>query len=270
MKLGFIGAGKMGSALLSGMFRAGRFRPEEALVHDPVPAAVDALRTAWPGIAVAASNREIFDRCEIVFLCVKPGDVRQTLEEAAPAGEDRLLISIAAGISLDQLETWSGNRHRVVRVMPNSPALIGQGASAFALGRQATRGTETADAAVVEALFRCVGEAVEIREEQLDAVTGLSGSGPAYVFLVIEALADGGVLEGLPRPLALKLAAQTVLGAAGMVLQTGEHPAVLREQVTSPGGTTIAALATLERGAVRSAFLEAVRAAAARSRELRG
>jgi pyrroline-5-carboxylate reductase len=270
MKLGFIGVGKMGSALLSGILRAGRIREDEVWVRDPVPAAVEAARGAWPKVGVAVSNREIFERCETVLLCVKPGEARPTLEEAAPASEDRLLVSIAAGISLEQLETWSGNRHRVVRVMPNSPAMIGSGATAFALGRRATRGAETSDDAVVEALFRCVGEAVEIREEQLDAVTGLSGSGPAYVYLVIEALADGGVLEGLPRSLALKLAAQTVLGAAGMVLRTGEHPAVLREQVTSPGGTTIAGLATLERGAVRSAFLEAVRSATARSRELRG
>jgi pyrroline-5-carboxylate reductase len=150
--------------------------------------------------------------------------------------------------------------------MPNTPALIGQGASAFALGLRATE----ADAATVSALFGGIGVASKVKEEQLDAVTGLSGSGPAYIYTVIEALTDAGVLEGLPRALALQLAAQTVAGAAAMVLQSGEHPAALRDQVTSPGGTTIAGVAKLEEKGLRSSLIEAVRAATQRSRELRG
>ena len=169
-----------------------------------------------------------------------------------------------AGLSIARLEEAAGPNVRIIRVMPNTPALIHQGAAAFATGGTAT----DADAALVSRIFSAVGRAVQVKETLLDAVTGLSGSGPAYVYLVIEALADGGVLMGLPRDLALQLAAQTVAGAAGMVLQTGLHPAALKDQVTSPGGTTIAGLEELEGAAVRSAFLSAVRAATERSRQL--
>ena len=174
------------------------------------------------------------------------------------------MISIVAGLSLARLEEAAGAAARIVRVMPNTPALIHQGAAAFAMGSTAT----AADAALVSKIFSAVGRVVQVKEALLDAVTGLSGSGPAYVYLVIEALADGGVLMGLPRDLALQLAAQTVAGAAGMVLKTGLHPATLKDQVTSPGGTTIAGLEELEGAAVRSAFLSAVRAATERSRQL--
>jgi pyrroline-5-carboxylate reductase len=266
MKLGFIGAGKMGSALLGGALRTNFCRPEEVLVHDVHAPSVQEASTRWPGIRSAASNREIFAESDLILVCVKPQDVRATLAEAASEANDRLVISIAAGIALEQLESWSENRHRVVRVMPNTPALVGQGASAFALGLRATE----ADSDTVTALFGGIGVATRVKEEQLDAVTGLSGSGPAYIYTIIEALSDGGVREGLPRALSLQLAAQTVAGAAAMVLQTGEHPAALRDQVTSPGGTTIAGLAKLEEKGLRSALIEAVRAATQRSKELRG
>lgn len=264
MKLGFIGAGKMGSALLGGALHTAFCRPEEVFVHDVHAPSVEAALTRWPGIRGAASNGEIFAACDLVLLCVKPQEVRTTLEAAAPGAENRLLVSIAAGIALEQLETWSANRHRVVRVMPNTPALVGQGAGAFALGSRATE----ADAQTVTALFGGIGMIARVKEGQLDAVTGLSGSGPAYVYTVIEALADGGVREGLPRALALQLAARTVAGAAAMVLQTGQHPASLRDEVASPGGTTIAGLAKLEEKGLRSALIEAVHAATQRSKEL--
>jgi pyrroline-5-carboxylate reductase len=167
-------------------------------------------------------------------------------------------------LPIARLQEAAGESVRIVRVMPNTPALVGKGAAAYALGATAT----AADSTLTEKVLGGVGEVVRVKEELLDVVTGLSGSGPAYVYLVIEALSDAGVLMGLPRDLSLKLAAQTVAGSAEMVLQTGKHPAALRDEVTSPGGTTIAGLEALEAGAVRSAFLSAVRAATERAREL--
>ena len=174
------------------------------------------------------------------------------------------MISIAAGVPLAKLEALLSAGARVIRVMPNTPALVGASASAFALGAAATR----EDAALTERLFSAVGIAYEVKERLLDAVTGLSGSGPAYVCLLIEALSDGGVAAGLPRDVATRLAAQTVLGSAKMVLETGQHPAVLKDMVTSPGGTTIEGLHELEKAGVRGAFMNAVRAAAEKSKQL--
>ncbi len=266
MKLGFLGCGKMATALISGVVEAGVCEPGEILASDCAPAAVEAL-TAKTGVTGVADNATLAARADALVLCVKPGDALDALKalrEAGGALSGKLVISIVAGLSLSKLEAAAGAGVRVVRVMPNTPALIHQGAAAFATG-----GTATAeDAALVGRIFSAVGRAVPVKEALLDAVTGLSGSGPAYVYLMIEALADGGVLMGLPRDLALQLAAQTVAGAAGMVLETGLHPAVLRDQVTSPGGTTIAGLEALEAGAVRSGLIAAVRAATERSREL--
>jgi pyrroline-5-carboxylate reductase len=180
------------------------------------------------------------------------------------AGAPRLVISIAAGVTLAALEGAVSENFRIIRAMPNTPALVGHGAAGYCLGTRAT----PADAATAQALLGAVGLAIQVPERLMDAVTGLSGSGPAYIYLVIEALADGGVRAGIPRVDALRLAAQTVLGSAAMVLETGEHPAVLKDMVTSPGGTTIAGLATLERHGVRSALIEAVTVAAERAAEL--
>jgi len=193
----------------AGPCRTNFCRPEDVFVHDLHAPSVAGAMERWPGVQAAGSNGGIFEKSELILICVKPQDVRVTLDEAAAASEDRLLVSIAAGIPLEQLESWSGNRHRVIRVMPNTPALVGQGASAFAMGFRAT----DADAATVTSLFGGTGTAAQVKEDQLDAVTGLSGSGPAYIYTVIEALTDGGVREGLPRALALQLAAQTVAGA---------------------------------------------------------
>ena len=176
----------------------------------------------------------------------------------------KLFISIAAGIKIDDLEKSLKNDDRVIRVMPNTPAMIGQGASAQSKGKNATK----SDAEFVSKILNAVGISVELPEKRLDAVTGLSGSGPAYIYTVIEALADGGVLVGLPKEKALTLAAKTVIGAAKMVMKSNEHPAKLRDQVTSPGGTTIAGLAALESGKLRSTLIEAVKAATKRSEEL--
>tara|TARA_R110002096_G_scaffold4493_28_gene20994 strand:- start:537 stop:1334 length:798 start_codon:yes stop_codon:yes gene_type:complete len=263
MKLGFIGVGKMGSALLEGVLNAKVCTSGEVVVHDAFEPAATAISKKL-GVTAVSSCAEVFELAETVVICVKPQDVQASLKGAANVKTGRLVVSIAAGIGLRDLETWAAKPQRVVRVMPNTPALIGKGASGFALGSNATE----SDATTVQTLLESVGIAVSVKESQLDAVTGLSGSGPAYVFTIIEALADGGVLEGLPKPLALQLAAQTLAGAAELALQSGEHPAVLRDNVTSPGGTTIAGLAELEKNGIRSALIEAVREATRRSREL--
>jgi len=179
-------------------------------------------------------------------------------------GADHLLVSIAAGVTLSALEGSLGGEAKVIRVMPNTPALVGASASAFALGSNATRD----DAELASKLLGSVGEAFEVKEGLLDAVTGLSGSGPAYVYQFIEALSDGGVAAGLPRDIATRLAAQTVLGGAKMVLETGQHPGPLKDMVTSPGGTTIAGVHELEKGGVRAAVMNAVRVATDRARQL--
>ena len=204
--------------------------------------------------------------CDVILLCTKPHDVADSLREISIAGHatPMLAISIAAGITLDALETAASANIRIIRAMPNTPALVGKGAAAYCLGSRATH----QDGDCARSLLGAVGLAVEVPERLMDAVTGLSGSGPAYVYLVIEALADGGVRTGLPRADALKLAAQTVLGAAAMVLETGIHPAVLKDMVTSPGGTTIAGLAELERQGLRSALIDAVEVATRRAAEL--
>ena len=263
MKLGFLGCGKMATALVGGVVEAGVFPAESIRVYDCVPAAAEALAQKT-GVTVISSAEALADAVDALVLCVKPADALEAVRGMNGKLGGKLVISIVAGLSIARLEEAAGLSTRVVRVMPNTPALIGRGAAAFAIGSAANE----EDAALVSKIFSAVGCAVKVKESLLDAVTGLSGSGPAYVYLVIEALADGGVLMGLPRDLALKLAAQTVAGSAAMVLQTGQHPAALKDQVTSPGGTTIAGVEQLEEAGVRAALMGAVRAATERSREL--
>jgi len=263
MKLGFIGSGKMATALVSGAADSGVLARGAIFVSDAVPGVAEKLAAAAQVTAVA-TNAELLAQADALVLCVKPNDALDALRSFGAAAKDKLIISIVAGLPLAVLQDAAGPGVRIVRVMPNTPALIHRGAAAYSLGTTAT----AADAALTEKLFGAVGVIVKVKEELLDVVTGLSGSGPAYVYLVIEALSDAGVLMGLPRELSLKLAAQTVAGAAEMVVQTGRHPAALRDEVTSPGGTTIAGLEALEAGAVRSDFYSAVRAATERAREL--
>jgi pyrroline-5-carboxylate reductase len=261
---GFIGAGKMASALIRGMIRAGVASADQIAASDPLASIRDELARET-GIAAAAMNLDVVGRSDVLVLAVKPQSMGQVLRELAPAvTSDHLVVSIAAGVAIATISDALGAGRRVVRVMPNTPALLGEGASAFALGPDATDD----DAAVVQAFLDSVGRAVRVPESQLDAVTGLSGSGPAFVYMIIEALSDGGVRAGLPRDTATTLAAQTVLGAARMVLETRLHPGVLKDQVTSPGGTTIAGVHALERGGLRGALIDAVEAAARRSTEL--
>jgi pyrroline-5-carboxylate reductase len=262
MKIGFIGSGKMAGALVRGVVQAGVLLPEAMAVSDSIPAVAERL-AADAGVA-AKSNEDLVAFADALVLCVKPNDALAALGTLGRGASEKLIISIVAGLRLAQLQEAAGPAMRIIRVMPNTPALIGRGAAAYSLGNGVTR--EDADFAAK--LLGAVGVAVQVEEELLDVVTGLSGSGPAYVYLVIEALADAGVLMGLPRDLSLQLAAQTVAGSAEMVLQTGRHPAVLRDEVTSPGGTTIAGIEALEAGAIRSTLLSAVRAATRRAREL--
>ena len=265
MTLGFLGSGKMASALARGVVGSGVFAAADVLVADVLVAAAAKLAEVT-GARAVAGNRELVEQSDAIVLCVKPLDAVAVLQALGEALDGKLVISIVAGLSTESLQKAATPETRIVRVMPNTPALVHEGAAGYALGASANVG----DADVVEKIFGAVGIVVRVREELLDVVTGLSGSGPAFVYLVIEALADGGVLMGLPRDLSLRLAAQTVAGAAKMVRDSDEHPAALRDQVTSPGGTTIAGIEALEANGMRAALIAAVRAATERSREMGG
>lgn len=263
--LGFIGAGQMATALAKGIVAAKLLPAKHIIAGDPVENARENFASAVPGCRLSADNAEVVRLSDVVVLAVKPAAMPAALSDVQPSvSASKLFISIAAGVRLAALQRGLGSEARVIRVMPNTPCLIGKGTSAFALGENvsATQG-QTA-----EQILAAVGQAYRVEEKLLDAVTGLSGSGPAFVFTVIEALSDGGVLMGLPRDMATAMAAHTVLGAAELVVATAEHPAKLRDQVTSPAGTTIAGLAALESGGLRSLLIEAVRCAATRSAEL--
>lgn len=265
LTIGFLGAGKMASALANGFINAGLVDASSLIASDVFAGARDNFAATTGGGRVTESNSEVVTNANVVFIAVKPQQVGDLLKGVAgDVGTDRLLVSIAAGVPLSALEGSLGGDAKVIRVMPNTPALVGASASAFALGSKATR----EDAELAAKLLGAVGEAFEVKEALLDAVTGLSGSGPAYVYQFIEALSDGGVAAGLPRDIATRLAAQTVLGGAKMVLETGQHPGPLKDMVTSPGGTTIAGVHELEKGGVRAAVMNAVSAATDRSREL--
>ena len=264
LKIGFLGAGKMATALAKGLLHARLTRPTSLIASDVVEAARAAFARET-GAEITAFNPDVVKVASIIVLAVKPHQVAGALQEVRENFTERhLLVSIAAGVTLARLEAALPDGARVIRVMPNTPALVGASASAFACGKSATG----ADAQLAQKLFSAVGLAYQVKEPLLDAVTGLSGSGPAYVYLMIEALSDGGVAAGLPRDVATKLAAQTVAGAAKMVLETGLHPGALKDMVTSPGGTTIEGLHELEKAGVRGAFISAVRAAAEKSRKL--
>ena len=263
MNLGIIGCGKMGSALVKGAIKENAIDGQKVMVIDLVPELAQKLSNDI-GATVAKTNDDLIKNADAILLCVKPQDMISLTDSFNKERSSKLFISIAAGIKIDDLEKSLKNDDRVIRVMPNTPAMIGQGASAQSKGKNATK----SDAEFVSKILNAVGISVELPEKRLDAVTGLSGSGPAYIYTVIEALADGGVLVGLPKEKALTLAAKTVIGAAKMVMKSDEHPAKLRDQVASPGGTTIAGLAALESGKLRSTLIEAVKAATKRSEEL--
>jgi pyrroline-5-carboxylate reductase len=264
LTIGFLGAGKMAAALAKGFVQAGLLKPAQIIASDPNQAARAAFGKET-GAKTTESNLEVAKFANVLILAVKPDYAGPVLTEIRENFTPKhLLISIAAGVPLAKLEASLGANVRLARVMPNTPALVGSSASAFAVNQAATAG----DSKLVEQLFSAIGLAFPLKESLLDAVTGLSGSGPAYVCLFIEGLSDGGVAVGLPRDVATKLAAQTVLGTAKMVLETGIHPGVLKDNVTSPGGTTIEGLHELEKGNLRGALISAVRAASEKSKRL--
>jgi len=254
----------MGTALVAGAVRAGTVDPTLVSGYDPIPEAVEAFcRITTAGSC--DSLAELVKNTDRLLLCTRPQDVPDALDTVGAAADRPLtMISIAAGITTAALESGLPGGSSVIRCMPNTPALVDKGAAAFCAGAHA----KPAELEFAKLLLDSVGLALEVQESLMDTVTGLSGSGPAFVFLMIEALADGGVNCGLTRSQALQLSAQTVFGAASMVLETGDHPGVLRDRVASPGGTTIAGLAELERRGLRAALIFAVEAAAKRSAEL--
>ena len=265
--IGFIGTGQMATALATGLIATKTLEPSKLFGFDIVPAAMQAFAVQTGGTALGTLD-ELVAASEIVALAVKPQQLGALLHElsglCARGGLHPLWITIAAGIPIKTYLKELGDSARIIRVMPNTPCLVGAGASAFA----GSDGITPEDIELAKALFSTVGMVAQVPERQLDAVTGLSGSGPAYVYMMIESLADGGVKMGLSRELALQLAAQTVLGSARMVLETKEHPAVLRDRVSSPRGTTIYGTHVLEQQGFRAAVIDAVDAATRRSREL--
>ena len=262
--LALIGGGQMALALAEGFCRAGLVTAADITVHDPAPAAIERLTGRLPGIRCVESAVAAASAAPIVFLAVKPQHARAACGAfASGLSQHAVIVSIVAGLTLEKLAEYTG-RSRIVRVMPNTPCLVGRGVSVICR----TPGVPDDTAARIKTLLAAVGSVHEVDESLLDAVTGLSGSGPGFVALLVEALADGGVKAGLPRSLSLALAIETLSGTAALLEQTGEHPAQIKDRVSSPGGTTIAGLAVLEQHGVRGALIDAVVTAANRAREL--
>jgi pyrroline-5-carboxylate reductase len=254
----------MAEALIKGLLAAGVARADGIIVNDVSADRLDHLHKVY-GVTVQKSQKDAVSSAGIIMLCVKPQIMDVVLNKIEPfADKEKLVISIAAGVTIARIEKLLVKGPRVVRVMPNTPALVMAGAAGIAAGSTST----ASDIMTAQQIFGAVGRAVVVEEKLMDAVTGLSGSGPAYVFTIIDALADAGVKQGIPRQLALELSAQTVYGAAKMVLETNEHPGKLRDMVTSPGGTTIEGLHALEKGKLRAVLMNAVEAATLRSKEL--
>ena len=262
LRLGFIGGGAMAAAITAGLVAQKAADPGSIYISDHKAPRCAVLEKKY-GVRASVGKSFVRDT-DVVILAVKPQVIKAAVAEVQPLLKDgALVISIVAGLTLKDLESFFPG-HAVIRVMPNTPLAVGAGMSAYACGSAVTE----RDASIADAIFAASGFAIHVDEHVMDAVTGLSGSGPAYAFLMIDALADGGVAAGLKRPYAIQMAAQTLLGAAKMVLEQGRHPDVLRDQVTSPGGTTIAGVRVLEQRGVRGALIDAVLAATEKSAEL--
>lgn len=263
-RVGFVGGGNMGEALIRGLVESNLVPADAILVSDVRADRTRQLAEQY-GVRALSGNAALVSGADVVILAVKPQIMAAVLREVAPAlGSRPLLISLAAGVSTATIQSVLGKYPRLIRVMPNTPALVLRGVTAIAR----TPGLDVDDLETAQEIFAAVGKAVVLDEDHMDAVTGLSGSGPAYVALVIESLADGGVKMGLDRATAMTLATQTVLGAATLLAETGLHPGALKDMVSSPGGTTIAGIAALEEGGIRTTFIRAVERATLRSREL--
>lgn len=263
-KLAIIGGGKMGSIIARGLIDREIVAAKDVFVTDIDAARLKFLRTSLK-INTSSDNKKAVGEADIIILAVKPQNMAATLQDIKPSiDKSKVVISIAAGITTKFIEKSLGENVRVVRVMPNTPALVGEGATAVAAGRY----TKANDVKITRAIFNAVGISVEVKERMMDAVTGLSGSGPAYFFLIIEALIEAGMKTGLSQELAKKLAAQTMLGAARLCMESDKEPAELREMVTSPNGTTFAGLKVLEEKNIRAIIIAAVQTATRRSKEL--
>lgn len=264
-KIAIIGAGNMGEALISGLIVSGSSKPKSIICTDVRESKLEEIKNEY-GVRIATNNVEAVEASDIIIYAVKPQIIAAVLKETAEKLDmSKLVISIAAGVPMAAIESCLNKDLRLIRVMPNIAASVKEAASAIAAGGHATK--EDIDLAM--AIFNSIGKSIFLKENYLmDAITGLSGSGPAYIFLIVDALADAGVKMGLAREDALFLSTQTVLGAAKMLMETQEHPGQLKDRVTSPGGTAIAGLATLEEGGLRTTLIHAVEAATNRSREL--
>ncbi|CAN5470263.1 pyrroline-5-carboxylate reductase [soil metagenome] len=260
-----LGAGNIGAAVIGGLIRGGDVPAENIRATRRSATALDELAARFPGIAALTDNANAVEGADVVVLAVKPRQAIDVVTEIRPRlAPNALVISMLAGITTESIGGALGSEIAVIRAMPNTPALVDHGATAISAGRFATH----EHLSRARAIFEAVGIVEIVAEDLMDAVTGLSGSGPAYIYMVIEALTDGGVKQGLPRPQALRLAAHTVLGAAKLAIETGKHPAILRDEVTTPGGTAIAAVANLESHGLRTMLINAVATATDRSREL--
>lgn len=262
MKLGFLGAGAMGGAIISGAIKAGIVEPQDVYVSDVIKDIRDKYRDM--GCNITSDNKELGEKADILLSCVKPQYAAAALAQLGDTLDGKAMISIMAGLTTDTIRKMTGGHFRLLRLMPNTPALVGLGAFALDSGTDFT----DEEKAFAQKLFESLGIVEWMNEDLIDTACGLSGAGPAYIYLVIEALADGGVAKGLPRRAAQNLAAQTVMGAAKMVLETGEHPGFLKDQVCSPGGNTIVGIKTLEEHGVRGAFIDTVIKSTERTKEL--
>jgi pyrroline-5-carboxylate reductase len=266
MSIGILGVGKMGEALIRGLSRSQGSKAAQGIAGTVRRESAAQELTSRLGIPVGVDNAELVKKSKIIILCVKPRDAESTLDElSSHFTKDHLIVSVCASVRTEDVARWSGRKASVIRAMPNTPCLIGEGMTALAPGE----GVKPALVDEVKAIFDTVGLTVEVEEKLMDGVTGLSGCGPAYVYLIIEALSEAGVKVGLPRKTATLLAAQTLAGAARMVLQRSEHPAALKDEVTTPAGCTIDGLMALEEGKIRMTLINAVVAAAERSAKLR-
>lgn len=262
MKLGFLGAGAMGGAILQGAVRAGVIKQDDIYVYDILPENRDRFKQM--GCHIAKDNKDLAESVDILMACVKPQYAKSVLSELGDSMDGKAMISIMAGLTTDSIREMTGGEFRLLRLMPNTPAMVNEGAFALDSGTDMT----DEEKEFSEKLFSSIGIVEWMPENLIDTACGLSGAGPAYIYLVIEAMADGGVAKGLPRKTAMNLAAQTVLGAAKMVLETGEHPGFLKDQVCSPGGNTIIGIKTLEEHGVRGAFIDTVVKSTERTQEL--
>ena len=267
-KIGFIGGGNMAEAMIKGLLSASFIEAKNVFVSEPSEAKRDTLHAEYK-IKVSADNRELVKKCDIIILAVKPQILQEVLVDIRSlVDSDKLIISIAAGVPIaiidDALRGDKNKKFSIVRTMPNTPALVQEGVTAIASGEHVRK----IDVKIAHRIFEAVGRTVDVEEDQLDAVTGLSGSGPAYIFMLIEALSDAGVKMGLSREVANILTIQTVLGSAKLARESGKHPGELKDMVTSPAGTTISGLHALEEGSFHTTLMNAVEDATLRSREL--